>query len=272
MTKPRSKRQAAKSQAAAGGRERRVRLFVDGSLAAGAALTLTRAQAHYVSTVMRLRPGDRLAVFNGCDGEWRASVAEASRGRCRLEVLARNRPQSAGSDLWLLFAPLKAGPTDLLVTKATELGVAALWPVRSEFTQAARVNMARLRANAVEAAEQCGRLEVPAVFAPAPLAEVLAAWPPGRCLLVCDEAGAPPIAMVLARTSQAEARSWAVLIGPEGGFSAADREAMRAVPELLRAGLGPRILRAETAALAALTCWQALLGDWQVGPRGAARP
>jgi 16S rRNA (uracil1498-N3)-methyltransferase len=274
MAKPRSKQQAEIPQGAAGGRERRVRLFVDEPLASGAALTLTRAQAHYVSTVMRLRPGDRLAVFNGRDGEWRASVAEASRGRCRLEVLTRNLPQSAGVDLWLLFAPLKAGPTDVLVTKATELGVAALWPVRTEFTQSARVNSARVRANAVEAAEQCGRLELPAVFAPAPLAEVLAGWQPERCLLVCDEAGAPAIATVLARAraEKVEARSWAVLVGPEGGFSTADRETMRTVPELLRVGLGPRILRAETAALAALTCWQALIGDWQAEPRGPAQP
>ncbi len=243
----------------------RLRLFVEAPLAAGRTVDLAPAQAHYVVNIMRRREGESLLLFNGRDGEWRAEVDAARRGRrCTATVVEPTRPQAPEPDLWLMFAPVKRAPIDLIARGATELGVSALWPVLTRRTAVSRVNLARLRANATEAAEQCGRLTVPECFAPAPLAEALADWPPERRLLVCDESGAgAPVARALTAGTADATAPWAVLTGPEGGLAAAELAALAAVPEVARVSLGPRTLRAETAALAALACWQALVGDWR---------
>ena len=239
------------------------RLFVDGPLAAGAALALPPPQAHYVTRVMRRRPGDALLLFNGRDGEWRGEIGAARKG-CAVTVAERTRPQAAGPDVWLVFAPVKRAPIDLIATKATELGAAALCPVITRHTAVGRVNLDRLRANAVEAAEQCGRLDVPDCRAPVALGDLVAAWPDGRRLLLCDETGGgAPIAAALAGAAREPTAPWAVVAGPEGGFADDEVRALAALPGALRVSLGPRILRAETAALAALACWQAQLGDWR---------
>lgn len=238
-----------------------IRLYVEAPLAAGVEVALAPTQAHYLGTVMRRGAGDTVALFNGRDGEWRAGIAALGRRRATAKALERTRPQTAGPDLWLLFAPVKRTPVDHIARMATELGVAALWPVFTQHTAARRVNLGRLAANAIEAAEQCGRLDVPDCFEPAPLATVLAGWPGDRRLLLCDESGGgAPVAEALGNT---EPGPWAVIVGPEGGFAADEAAALVALPGCLRVSLGPRTLRAETAAAAALACWQALAGDWR---------
>lgn len=236
----------------------KIRLFVDAPLDEGLPAPLGREQSHYIVNVMRLSRGESVAVFNGRDGEWRAELAEADRRAARLVLRERLRPQADPPDLWLLFCPLRKARTDFLVEKAVELGARRLLPVLSERTVAERVNAARLRAHAVEAAEQCGALAVPEVLPPAPLAARLADWPAGRALLFCDEtgAGAP-----LARAAPPPPA--AILVGPEGGFAPGEAAALRARPGVIPVALGPRILRAETAAVAALALWQAAAGDWR---------
>lgn len=239
------------------------RLFVDVPLAAGVAVPLTQGQAHYLGTVMRAKGGEAVAVFNGRDGEWRAEVAELARKGGTLAVAEPLRPQAAEPDLWLLFAPLKKDATDMVVEKATELGAARLMPVMTDNTNASRINTERARANAVEAAEQCERLTVPEVAEAAPLARVLAEWDPARPLLVCDETGGgEPLAGAAARLAGA---TLGLLIGPEGGFSQSELDLLRRTSFVLPVGLGPRVLRAETAALAALAVLQAVAGDWRTG-------
>jgi 16S rRNA (uracil1498-N3)-methyltransferase len=239
------------------------RLFVEQPLAAGAAFALAPQQAHYVTRVMRRKPGDTLRLFNGRDGEWRAEIAAARKG-CSVTVTECGRPQAAGPDVWLVFAPVKRAPIDLIAEKATELGVAALCPVITRHTDARRVNLVRLRANAIEAAEQCGRLDVPDCRAPVAFGDLIAGWPAGRRVLLCDETGGgAPIAKALAEAACEPATPWAIVTGPEGGFADDEIRVLTALPGALRVGLGPRILRAETAALAALACWQAVLGDWK---------
>ncbi len=238
-----------------------IRLYVEAPLAGGAEVALGAGQAHYLGAVMRRRPGDTVLLFNGRDGEWRAEIAALDRKRATARAFEQTRPQAAEPDLWLLFAPVKRTPLDRIARMATELGVAALWPVFTQNTAARRVNLERLRANAIEAAEQCGRLDVPDCFEPAPLDAVLAGWPAGRRLLVCDESGGgAPVAEAL---DGAEPGPWAVVTGPEGGFAADETVALAALPGTLRVSLGPRTLRAETAVAAALACLQALAGDWR---------
>ena len=243
---------------------REPRLFVDHDLAAGQAVALSRNQAHYLGHVLRLGPGAQVRLFNGRDGEWRGAVAEIGRHAARVALAERIRPQAAGCDLWLLFAPVKRAPVDAIATKATELGVSVLQPVLTRFTSVGRVNTERLRANAAEAAEQCGRLTVPEVRDPAPLAALLAGWAADRRLLLCDETGGgqPIFDALVALRAAGPPGKWAVLTGPEGGFAPEELDAMRDLAMLTPVGLGPRILRADTAALAALACWQAVLGDW----------
>ena len=238
------------------------RLFVECPLGPGHAVALNPAQCHYLAAVMRRGPGDGLLLFNGRHGEWRAEIGELVRGR-RGTAVAREqtRPQAPEPDLWLLFAPLKRTPVDHLARGATELGVSALMPVITRFTAAKRVNLERLRANAIEAAEQCGRLTVPDCVEPVALEQRLADWPPERRLLLCDiSGGGAPVAEALAALSPSP---WAVIIGPEGGFENAEIEAMAAMRETVRVSFGARILRAETAAVAALSCLQAVAGDWR---------
>ena len=244
----------------------KARLYVTDDLAAGASVLLSEPQAHYLKHVLRLEPGATVALFNGRHGEWTARIDGFAKRTCAVILVGQRRAQEPDPDLWLLFAPLKRARVDFLVEKATELGVARLCPVVTRRTVAERINLERLRAHAVEAAEQTERLSVPALAEPKPLDRVTAGWPAGRRLLLCDESGsAPPIAAVL-RESRAEA--WAVLVGPEGGFGETELDALRKLSFVSPVGLGPRVLRADTAAVAALAVFQALTGDWRMPRRG----
>ncbi len=244
----------------------RARLFVNGQLAAGAVIELGSAQAHYLRTVLRGAVGDALALFNGVDGEWLGRIETLARGSATVTLVERRREQAGGPDLWLCFAPLKKSATDFVVAKATELGVSAIQPVTTRHSETARVNLDRLRAIAIEAAEQTERLDIPAVLAPVPLATLLEGWPADRVLLVAAERGeSRPVAAVVPELA---GRPAAVLIGPEGGFAKSELDGLRDLPFVHAVGLGPRILRADTAALAALTCWQAVAGDWRGRPSG----
>lgn len=245
------------------------RLFVADDLSAGAVVALDRARAHYLTAVLRRKADDAVGLFNGRDGAWRATIVEAGRSKTMLRVEAQTGLQTVSPDIWLLFAPLKHGRIDFLVEKATELGVRRLMPVLTRHTQAERVNVERLRARAIEAAEQCERLDVPEVAAPVELGRALDRWPAERILFVCDETGGEPIAEALEalKTQGTSGAPLALLVGPEGGLAEMDRRALAAGPAHRRVSLGPRILRAETAALAALACMQAALGDWHAQPR-----
>ena len=236
-----------------------IRLFVTGDLAPAARISVSPEQAHYLMHVMRLSPGDEILAFNGRDGEWRARIAGAGRRACALEVLAQTRTQAVGPDLDLVVALVKRGRLETIVEKAAELGARRVLLATTERTNAERANVARLNAIAVEAAEQTGRLEAPEVIAPVKLERLLADWPAARALMFCDEAGEAPPA--LAALAGRRPGPWAVLVGPEGGFSARERAAIRALPGVAPVSLGPRILRADTAAISALTLWQAALGD-----------
>jgi 16S rRNA (uracil1498-N3)-methyltransferase len=232
------------------------RLFVEQALSEGLALTLEGPQANYLGAVMRLKPGDRVKLFDDRSGEWLAELADVSKKRVALTVGARLRAREAVPDLWLLFAPIKRGRIDWLVEKATELGVARLVPVITRRTIVDRLNLERLRAHAVEAAEQCERTALPELAEPQKLEALLSAWPAERALLFADEQGGAPLAAAAASTPAA------LLIGPEGGFTDEERAAIRALPQARPVSLGPRILRADTAALAAVSIWMGAAGDW----------
>lgn len=245
----------------------RTRLFVDDALAGGATVSLGRDRAHYLAHVLRLAAGAPVALFNGRDGEWTARIASVGKAGAHLTVEAQTRPQAAEPDLWLVFAPVKRAPLDFLVQKATELGVSALIPAITRRTVVERVKQERMAANAIEAAEQCERLTVPRIDEAGPLSRILDDWPAGRRLLLCAEAGeAAPIGEIL--RNEAAGGGWAVLTGPEGGFDQTELDGLRKLPFVTAVGLGPRILRADTAGLAALACWQSVLGDWRNRPPG----
>lgn len=258
-----------------------IRLHVEQPLGAGQAVVLARAQAHYLGAVMRLGPGGRVALFNGADGEWRAAIVQQGRDSATLLCEERIGAQGSPPDLWLLFAPLRRERTAFLVEKAVELGVARLLPVITRRAHAERLRPDRERAHAVEAAEQCGATWVPELAAPQPLARLLAGWPAGRTLFWADEAragmpGAPGPGADRegadrpgAGGPEADGQGGggrggpaAILIGPEGGFDAQEHALLDGLPFVRPFTLGPRILRAETAALAALALWQARFGDW----------
>lgn len=243
----------------------KTRLFVTAPLNDGGAVALERDKARYLGQVLRQQVGDAVVLFNGRDGEWRARIDALSKNNATLVAETQLRDQDAPGDLRLVFAPIKKARLDFLVEKATELGVARLSPVITDHTDVARVNTERLRANALEAAEQCGRLSVPAVDEPVALTAALADWDAGQRLLMMDETGGGiPIAAALSGGNVAP--PLAVLIGPEGGFSRVELDALRDLSFVTRIGLGPRILRAETAAVAALSCVQSLCGDWGEAP------
>lgn len=240
----------------------RARLHVPDDLNEGASIALATGQAHYLRAVMRAQPGEGVALFNGRDGAWLAVIDKLTKNGCRLSVGAQVRVQGPEPDLWLLFAPVKGARVDWVAQKATELGVSRLLPVLTERTQVRRVNEARLHANAIEAAEQCERLTVPEVAETGPLDRVLGAWPGERWLLAGDETGtAAPIAAYLAE-NDLSGKPGAVLVGPEGGFAARELDLLERLPFVTRVGLGPRVLRADTAAIALLTLCQAMCGDW----------
>lgn len=242
----------------------KLRLFVAADLGDGATVELGREQSYYLANVMRANAGDGVALFNGRDGEWSSEITALGKRAVELRIAARLRPQAEEPDLWLAFAPTKRGCIDFVAAKATELGVARLLPVMTGRTQMTRVNTGRLRANAVEAAEQCERLTVPEVSEPVSLADLLANWPAERRLLVGDESGGgQPIAEAAGNIATGANQPCAVLVGPEGGFTAAELDALGKLTFVTKIGLGPRVMRADTAAIAALSVIQAIAGDWR---------
>lgn len=239
----------------------RIRLFVEEDLDSGVRISLRPEQVHYLRNVMRQNTRDHIFVFNGRHGEWRANITELGRKSGALILADQLRGQTAPSDLWLIFAPVKRIRLDFIGQKATELGVSVIQPVFTERTIVSRVNGERLRANAVEAAEQCWCLSVPEIRSPMKLGDLLNEWPSQRRLIMCDEDGGLPLPQAIS-AGEGCGDQWAVLVGPEGGFSSAERTELAKIPALTRVSLGPRILRADTAAIAVLSVWQALQGDW----------
>jgi 16S rRNA (uracil1498-N3)-methyltransferase len=221
-------------------------------------VTLEGAPAHYLANVLRLQAGAQVKLFDDRTGEWLAELTEIGRKRVGASVARRLRPREPVPDLWLLFAPIKRGRIDWLVEKATELGVARLMPVLTRRTIVDRLNLERLRAHSIEAAEQCERTALPELDAPVALDRALRDWPADRALYFADEGGGAPLA------ATAAPGPGAILVGPEGGFTEGEREAIRAVPQARPVSLGPRILRADTAAIAAISLWMAAAGDWAV--------
>ncbi len=236
----------------------KIRLYVDAPLGQGQTVPLNRDQAHYLFGVMRQAVGGAVLLFNGRDGEWRADITQAGKRGGELTCVAQTLPLQMPPDLWLMFAPIKKARTDFIVEKAAEMGAARIVPVMTEFTNAGRIQRDRLQAHAVEAAEQCGGTYVPEVTEAQKLGRMLDGWDPARKILFCDEA--------LAGDSPdlpTGAGPWAILIGPEGGFSDSERKRLRGLDFAHPVALGPRILRADTAAVAAMTLWQRALGDWR---------
>ncbi len=244
----------------------KTRLHIPEPIAAGTTVILSPAQSHHVRTVLRLRPGDPVAVFNGRDGEWRAVVEDGGKHATTVVVDRSLRSQTTEPDVTLLFAPVKRLRIDYLVEKATELGVARLIPVLTARTDVARLNAERLVAHAVAAAEQSHRLSVPRVLPPHRLKDIVDMWNPQIPLFVCAEFG--PTRPILAALADSTTGAAGLLTGPEGGFAETELDALRALPFVVAVRLGPRILRAETAALAALACWQACCGDWRTPAAG----
>ncbi|WP_374436611.1 16S rRNA (uracil(1498)-N(3))-methyltransferase [Tabrizicola sp.] len=236
----------------------KIRLYVDQPLGAGQAVALSQDQAHYLTGVMRLGEGGAILLFNGRDGEWRATLAQAGKRNAIAVCDVQTKPLHLPPDLWLLFAPIKKARTDFIVEKAVELGAARIQPVQTRHTNSERIRQDRLQAHAVEAAEQCGATYVPEVTDLQHLEKLLSNWPEDRRLYWCDETAIGQPATLTPATGPA-----AILIGPEGGFSADEAAKLRGRPNVIPLSLGPRILRADTAAVAALTLWQAACGDWR---------
>lgn len=237
----------------------KIRLFVDQPLGLGNSVSLDRDNANYLFNVMRLETGAVIALFNGRDGEFAAEIIEANKRRGIAMCRTQTKPLQMPPDLWVLFAPIKKARTDFIVEKAAELGAARILPVNTAYTNSDRIKQDRLQAHAVEAAEQCGGTYVPQVADLAKLGAVLDCWPEDRQLLFCDETRVGPAESL----AEATGDKWAILIGPEGGFSSAERERIKAMVQTTAISLGPRILRADTAVVAAMTLWQTALGDWR---------
>lgn len=237
------------------------RLFVESPLGADALAACSDQQAHYLGNVMRLKAGDAVLAFNGLDGEWLARIEAIRRNDCTLRVQEQQRAQTGGPDIHYLFAPIKKARLDYMVQKATELGVSALRPVITRRTIAERVKIERMRANTIEAAEQCGVLRVPDVHEPVKLEAALNSWPEDRALIFADEGAG--IASPLEALQEVARGPAALLIGPEGGFDDGERQMLRALPFVHAISLGPRVMRADTAAIAALALMNAVLGDWR---------
>lgn len=236
------------------------RLYVPDDLSEGAHLNLSEEAAHYLLNVMRAKTGDGLLVFNGRDGEWVAKIAEARKKRAAITVGARTRPQAAGPDVVYVFAPLKHARLDYMVQKAVEMGVAMLQPVMTRRTVAERINLDRMRANVIEAAEQCGVLRIPRIAPPVALTKLMEGWDAARALVFCDEGA--EVKNPLQALQELKGRPAALLIGPEGGFDEGERQLLGAREFVIPISLGPRIMRADTAAVAGLALINAVLGDW----------
>jgi 16S rRNA (uracil1498-N3)-methyltransferase len=239
-------------------KDAKIRLYVEHPLGAGQSVPLDRDQAHYLFGVMRQAVGAQILLFNGTDGEWRAEVVKAGKRAGILLCQEQTKPLQMPPDLWLIFAPIKKARTDFIVEKAAEMGAARIMPVQTEFTNSDRIRQDRLQAHAVEAAEQCGGTYVPEVSDIVKFDKLLSNWPEERQLMFCDEAEVGSAK----RLGAAQSGPWAIIIGPEGGFSASERERLHAHPQTHVVALGPRILRADTAVVAAMTIWQQTLGDW----------
>ncbi|WP_347829391.1 16S rRNA (uracil(1498)-N(3))-methyltransferase [uncultured Planktomarina sp.] len=234
-----------------------IRLYVDHPLGVGQSVPLNREQSHYLFGVMRRGVGEVIELFNGIDGEWLARVVQAGKRNAILLCESKSKPMMLPPDLWMMFAPIKKVRTDFIVEKATEMGAAQILPVQTDFTNSERIRQDRLQNHAVEAAEQCGGTYVPPVMELQKLSKLLDGWD-DRHIMFCDE---NRLGEAVALPQQPG--PWAILIGPEGGFSPAERERLEAMPQAQGVSLGPRILRADTAAVAALALWQTSLGDWQ---------
>lgn len=241
--------------------EAKIRLCVEHPLGPGQPVPLSADQAHYLFGVMRLGQGALVFLFNGLDGEWRAEVVQAGKRAGMLVCGEMTKPLKMPPDLWLLFAPVKKARTDYIVEKAVEMGVARILPVQTQHTHTDRIRQDRLQAHAMEAAEQCGATFVPQVADLAGLDQTLAGWDMARRILWCDE-DLPTKSFELPGSAGDRGQPWAILIGPEGGFADRERIRLRGMPSVVPLSLGPRILRADTAAVAALTLWQAAMGDW----------
>ena len=244
----------------------KARLYVEEDLDVASSVGLSAAQSHYLRQVLRLSTGDRVALFNGRDGEWICRIDAIGRSWGSLQIERRLRAQLDEPDLWLLFAPIKRSRLDFLVQKAVELGVSRCLPVMTERTEVRRFNLERHRANVIEAAEQCERLSLPVISEPLTLDNALAQFSSNRTLAVCAERGDTSALNDVLRAPEAATQSWAILCGPEGGFTERELDAFAKLPFIRFVSLGPRILRAETAALSAVACWQAVLGDWRRRP------
>jgi 16S rRNA (uracil1498-N3)-methyltransferase len=251
------------------------RLYVTQDLSQGASFPADERAFHYLRNVMRRAEGDPVALFNGRDGEFAAEIAELSKKAATFKVGVRQREQDSVADLWLSFAPLKKDATDFLIEKGTELGAAAFQPVFTQHTAATRLNPERLGVNAIEAAEQTERLTIPAILPAKSLDELIAGWDRARQLILCAEAGiAAPIADALAELGRSVSppNKWAIFSGPEGGFSASELDRLAKLPFVTPVGLGPRVLRADTAALASLAVFQSILGDGRKRPPRPMHP
>ena len=236
----------------------KIRLFVDHTLGEAQSVPLNKDQAHYIFSVMRKSIGETILIFDGNNGEWEASIEEISKKSGVLLCIKQTKPQIMPPDLWLFFSPLKKVRTDFIVEKATELGVAKIIPVQTEHTNADRVKLSRLSAHAIEAAEQCGGTYIPKIEELQKINEVLEDFPPDRRLLFCDE----KLQASEVNLENLKKGKWAILVGPEGGFSEIERNYLKGLKFTFSISLGPRILRADTAAVTAISLWQNYLGDW----------
>jgi 16S rRNA (uracil1498-N3)-methyltransferase len=237
----------------------KTRLYVKQDLNKGSQIILSKEQAHYLRNVLRLREGDNIALFNGRDGEWKTEIINIEKKNVLVCVNICSRPQEITADIWLIFAPIKGLRVDFIAQKATELGVNMLCPVFTEHTSVTRVNVERLLSNAIEAAEQSGRLSVPQIHSPVRLEKLIEDWPKGRFLFCCDETGGGKPILGAFEENKGPA---GLLIGPEGGFSNRELDQLDKLSNVCRVSLGEKILRSDTAAFAALVCWQAAIGDW----------
>lgn len=236
----------------------RTRLYIDCEFKSGDIHLIDGNQGHYLVNVLRIQMGETIAVFNGCNGEWLAEIIKVGKGKAKITVCVQTAEQVSEPDIWYLYAPVKKARVDYIIQKVTELGVSRIVPVVTKRTNLDRIKYDKLVANAIEAAEQSGRMTVPHIDEPVPLEEKIGNWPKDRTLIFCDESeGGSPIQNIISGNDK-----WAIVVGPEGGFSPEEREMIKSLDNAHAVTLGPRILRADTAAVAVLSLWQSYFGDW----------